>query len=87
VTADNFKILNTTKKESKIYYGALVITSQLHIAGTELKPVVDGKITVDEGTNFSFVVPQREPGVVERQGIVEFVDMDATKKRFAFYAV
>jgi translocation and assembly module TamB len=77
VTADNFKILNTTKKESKIYYGALVITSQLHVSGTEVKPVVDGKITVDKGTNFSFVVPQREPGVVEREGIVEFVDADA----------
>jgi translocation and assembly module TamB len=84
VTTDNFKILNTTKKESKIYYGALVITSQLHVAGTEIRPVVDGKITVDEGTNFSFVVPQREPGVVERQGIVEFVDMDATENDSLF---
>ena len=73
----NFKILNTRKKESKIYYGSLVITSQLHVSGTEIKPAVDGRLTVDEGTNFSFVVPQREPGVVERQGIVEFVDMDA----------
>ncbi|MBC7948850.1 MAG: translocation/assembly module TamB [Chitinophagaceae bacterium] len=75
VRTTKFKVLQTTKKDSKLYYGDLVITSNLHIDGTEVKPFVDGNITVDDGTNLSVVIPQREPGVVQREGIVEFIDM------------
>ncbi|MES1215880.1 MAG: translocation/assembly module TamB domain-containing protein, partial [Bacteroidota bacterium] len=84
VIANNFKLLNTTKKQSKIYYGTLVISTELHVAGTEVKPVVDGKVIITDGTSFSFVVPQQEPGVVQRKGVVEFVDMDATKNDSLF---
>lgn len=73
---DHFRILHTTKKETKIYYGDLVISSELHVGGTEINPVVDGNIVVNDGTKLSLVVPQREQGVVQREGIVEFVDMD-----------
>src|SRR5688572_6820554 len=77
INATNFQVLNTTKKDNKIYYGKLVITSDLHVSGTEAVPNIDGNITVNDGTNLSVVIPQREPGVVSREGIVEFVDMDA----------
>jgi translocation and assembly module TamB len=86
VKATNFKILNTTKKENKIYYGTLVITTALHVDGTESYPIIDGNITVNEGTNLNVVIPQREPGVVEREGIVEFVDMDTPENDTLFKA-
>jgi translocation and assembly module TamB len=86
LNATNFQILNSTKKDNKIYYGKLVITSRLHIDGSETRPIVDGNITVNEGTNLSVVVPQREPGVVDREGIVEFVDMDAPENDSLFLA-
>jgi hypothetical protein len=76
IKAENFQVLNTTKKESKLYYGKLVVTSDLHVEGNEVAPKVDGSITVGDGTDLSIVIPQQEPGVVERKGIVEFVDMD-----------
>ena len=82
----NFQILNSTKKDNKIYYGKLVITSRLHIDGSEARPIVDGNITVNEGTNLSIAIPQREPGVVEREGIVEFVDMDSPENDSLFRA-
>lgn len=77
LNANNFQVLNTTKKESKIYYGKMVITSNLHVGGTETAPDINGDITVNDGTDLSVVIPQREPSVVAREGIVEFVDMDA----------
>jgi hypothetical protein len=86
VNANNFQVLNTTKKENKIYYGKLVITSNMHIGGTELAPDIDGNITVNDGTNLSVVIPQQEPGVVAREGIVEFVDMDAPENDSLFLA-
>ncbi len=82
--ADNFKVLSTTKKDNKLYYGDMVITSRMHIGGTETSPVIDGSVTVLEGTDFTFVVPQVEPGVVQREGVVEFVDFDAPENDSLF---
>jgi translocation and assembly module TamB len=84
VNANNFQVLNTTKKDNKIYYGKLVITSNMHVRGTEAVPDIDGNITVNDGTNLSVVIPQQEPGVVARDGIVEFVDMDAPQNDSLF---
>ena len=86
VKADNFLVLNSTKSQNKLYYGKLNVSTNLHIAGTELKPVVDGSLTVNDGTNLSVVVPQEDPGVVQREGIVQFVDMDAPENDSLFHA-
>ncbi|TMI96340.1 MAG: hypothetical protein E6H08_04785 [Bacteroidetes bacterium] len=86
VNANNFQVLNTTKKDNKIYYGKLVVTSNMHVGGTEIAPDIDGNITVNDGTNLSIVIPQQEPGVVAREGIVEFVDMDAPQNDSLFQA-
>jgi hypothetical protein len=47
---------------------------------------VDGTLNVNEGTNLSVVVPQPEPGLVEREGVVQFVDMDAPGNDTLFLA-
>jgi hypothetical protein len=75
LTARNFQILNSTKKDNPVYYGRMNISSDLLIKGTELKPAVDGSVTANEGTALTFVVPQPEPGLATREGIVQFVDM------------
>jgi translocation and assembly module TamB len=51
------------------------ISTDLSIKGTEVKPTVDGRITVDNGTSLTFVVPQGDESAESREGIVEFVDM------------
>jgi hypothetical protein len=86
VNATNFQVLNTTKKDNKIYYGKLVITSNMHVGGTETTPDIDGNLTVNDGTDLSVVIPQQQPGVVAREGIVEFVDMDAPENDTLFLA-
>ncbi|HEV8080144.1 MAG TPA: translocation/assembly module TamB domain-containing protein [Chitinophagaceae bacterium] len=77
VNADNFQVINTTKKDNKIFYGKMVLTTALNIKGTNDQPVVDGSLIVNDKTNFTVVLPQAQPGVVDREGIVRFVDMDA----------
>ncbi len=84
VTARNFLALNAAKAPNKLYYGRLNISTNLHIAGTETMPVVDGSLTVNDGTNLVVVVPQREFGVEQREGIVQFVDMDAPENDTLF---
>jgi translocation and assembly module TamB len=74
VNARNFRALNTQKKTNSLYYGQLYMNSRLHIGGTETNPVVDGSIGVNEGTALTIVIPQSNPGVVDREGVVQFVD-------------
>jgi hypothetical protein len=75
VAATNFQLLNSTKKDNPLYYGRMNVSADMTITGTEVKPAVDGKVTVNDGTALTVVVPQEEPGVQSREGIVEFVDM------------
>jgi translocation and assembly module TamB len=84
--AKNFRALNTSKKDNKVYYGQLFFDSNLKIKGTQVQPVVDGAITINEQTKLTVVLPQKEPGVESRAGIVEFVDMDAKPNDSLFMA-
>ncbi|MEJ7739058.1 MAG: translocation/assembly module TamB domain-containing protein [Chitinophagaceae bacterium] len=84
--AENFQALNTVKKVNQVYYGKLFFDSNLRILGTQLKPVVDGSITINEQTSLTVVLPQKEPGLQEREGIVVFVDMDAVPNDSLFMA-
>ena len=84
VNADNFQVLNTTKKDNKLFYGKMVLTIALNIKGTNDEPVVDGSLTVNDKTKFTFVMPQDEPAVIDREGIVRFVDLDATTEDSLF---
>jgi len=75
--ADNFQALNTVKEVNKVYYGKLFFNSDLRVKGTQIKPVVDGTLTINEQTRLTVVLPQKEPGLQEREGVVVFVDIDA----------
>ncbi len=77
VRARNFRALNSTKKDNKIFYGQLYFDTDLKIKGTEESPVVDGNLDINDKTKLTVVLPQKEPGIADREGIVEFVDMDA----------
>lgn len=84
--AKNFRALNTTKRDNKVYYGQLFFDSNLKIKGTQIKPVVDGSLTINDQTKLTVVLPQKEPGLEAREGIVEFVDMDAKPNDSLFMA-
>ncbi len=72
--AKDFHALNTTKKDNKLYFGQLYFNTNLRIKGTESAPLVDGHITINEKTRLTMVLPQKEPGVQEREGIVQFIN-------------
>lgn len=77
VRANDFQVLNSTKQDNNLYYGQLFFNSNIRVTGTDKTPIVDGSITVNEKTKMTIVLPQSEPGIVEREGVIEFVDKDA----------
>lgn len=86
VRADNFKALSSTKKDNKLFWGELYFNTNLKIEGTEAAPAVDGRLTINDKTKMTVVLPQSDPGVVERDGVVVFVDMDAPLNDSLFMA-
>lgn len=76
VEANNFRVVNSTAIDNDLYYGNLVIDTRLAINGTLESPVVDGTLRVNEDTEFTVVLPQQDPSIADREGIVEFIDQD-----------
>ncbi|TGD59910.1 translocation/assembly module TamB [Flavobacterium humi] len=84
IDADNFRVTNSTAKDNDLYYGKLFVDTHLRVKGDSNKPVVEGNIKVNENTKLTIVLPQSDPSIADREGIVEFIDQDAPllDKRF-----
>lgn len=74
IDADNFRAVNSKAKDNDLYYGDLFLDTKLKVKGTLENPVVSGNIKIKEDTKFTVVLPQSDPGIADREGIVEFVD-------------
>ena len=84
VNADNFQAINSTRKDNKLFYGKMVFSTKLTVKGTPTHPIVDGSLTINDKTNFTVVLPQDEPGIAKRDGVVRFVNMRATAQDSLF---
>jgi hypothetical protein len=76
IDADNFKAVNSKAKDNDTFYGELFLDNHLTLKGSMNAPFVEGTIKVNEDTKFTIVLPQNDPSVIDRVGIVEFIDQD-----------
>ena len=76
VRSNNFLLMQTDRQHNDIFYGHIIIDSDIRIRGDQNLPVINASIGFKEGTNLTIVVPEQDPEVIERAGIVEFVKMD-----------
>ncbi|BAU55349.1 hypothetical protein MgSA37_03533 [Mucilaginibacter gotjawali] len=80
ITADNFRVINSTQENNKLYYGKLYVDSRVKIRGTMVKPVVDATLTVNDKTDMTIVLPEDDPGIVDRKGVVEVINPHENKE-------
>jgi hypothetical protein len=71
-TTDNFQVLNSHSKKDLNYYGRAVITSKVRVKGDINNPVVIASARLEKRSDFTIVIPEDQPALVEREGIVEF---------------
>lgn len=76
VNARDFKVVDSQKEDNKMLYGVMAVDANLNIGGNLDLPKVDGRLKITDTTDFTFVMPQTNPALEERDGIVEFVDKD-----------
>src|SRR5699024_3916492 len=74
VNANDFEAVNSTREDNDLFFGKLYISTNLRITGDMDKPVVDGNLKVNERTDMAFAVPDENPGEIDREGVVKFVN-------------
>ncbi len=81
---DDFEAMNSTMEDNDMFYGKMYLTTNLRVTGDMNSPRVDGSIRTNANTDFYFVVPNENPGVAERDGVVKFVNRSDSTSRNIF---
>ena len=72
VNTRNFLLFNTTVKDNKEFYGRMIIDSKIDVNGPLTLPVVNAKVKMKEGSNFTFAVPETKLTTNKGEDVVEF---------------
>lgn len=70
---DEFLALNTTRQDNPLYYGKIIIDSDIRVKGTSEAPNVEVKAKLNKGSTLTYVKPESQVGLKESADIVEFV--------------
>ncbi len=84
LSTNDFAVVNSTREDNDLFFGKLFVTSNIRIRGNLDKPTIDGNITANENTDFVLILPNDNPGVAERDGVVKFVDKSDTARTNVF---
>jgi hypothetical protein len=82
--SEDFQVLNAAPSENDLYYGQLYVTTNLRITGNQNSPSINGTLRIKEPTDVTFVLPNEDPGMVDREGIVKFVNKNDTTRANVF---
>lgn len=74
ITAKNFSAINSTIKDNNLFFGKGIIDANVTLRGNLNLPVVVATLGVKSGTKLTFIVPESQLDMVERDGIVVFVN-------------
>src|SRR5690606_37318702 len=73
---ERFLAMNSTAQDFDLYYGTVFLGAEAKITGNQVRPVIDATVRVLDGSAFTAVIPAEEVGAAEREGIVEFVNLN-----------
>ncbi len=74
----NFLLMDVKPGQNELYNGRILMDSDLRLRGTQHNPTVEGRIKLNEGSNFTFTIPQTDPEAIGDEGVVEFIAFSDT---------
>ena len=74
VNTKDFLLFNTKAKDNKDFFGRMVIDSKIDIKGPMSLPVVNAKVKMKKGSNFTVSVPEDQLTTDKGEDVVEFED-------------
>jgi len=75
INTNNFTALNSQERPDALYYGRVVIDSDISVSGNLNQPIVDMSVDVLEETDITYVVPKGDAAAAEYEGIIRFIDV------------
>ena len=75
--ANNFSLLNSSKKDNELFFGKVKMSADLSIKGNLMVPKIRGNLSINEGSDFTFIVPESQLDIIERDGVVLFVNRES----------
>ena len=72
----NFTLMNLQRRGGDMFYGRILMDSDLSLRGMHHSPAIDGRLRLNEGSTFTFIVPQTTPEAIGGEGVVEFISPD-----------
>nr|WP_238934927.1 translocation/assembly module TamB domain-containing protein [Aurantibacter crassamenti] len=72
--ANRFQVMNSTKEDNDLFYGEASLDANVIVRGDLSLPIIKGKMKVRKVTDITFVVPESQLDVEERDGVVIFVN-------------
>ncbi len=84
LTTNDFAVVNSTREDNDLFFGKLFVTSNIRIRGNINQPAIEGDVKANSNTDFVFIVPNDNPGVADRDGVVKFVNKSDTTRMNVF---
>lgn len=70
----DFLVLNSTRKDNDLFFGNANVDLDMTVKGTLELPEIDLRLKVNRGSNVTFIVPESQLALIERTGVVIFVN-------------
>jgi len=77
VNAENFMVLGKQQNPDQLYYGPAFVDSRIRLRGSMDLPRIDAYVKLRDKSKVTVTIPQDEPGLANREGVMTFVDKDA----------
>jgi translocation and assembly module TamB len=73
--ASNFRLVNAPQTTDRMFYGKMNIDAAFNVTGDPKDDLsADGNLRINKRTDFTFVLPENNPEIMDRQGVVRFID-------------
>ncbi len=73
LTSGNFLLMDIGQGQNEMFYGRLLIDTDIGIAGDLSRPVIEGSMKLNQGSRLSVIPPQSVPETIGDEGVVEFI--------------
>jgi translocation and assembly module TamB len=74
ILAADFEILNSTRANNDLFYGDAKIDLDMTVTGNVNLPIIQTTLRLKEGSDVTIIIPEDQLEVVERTGVVIFVN-------------
>ncbi len=72
--AKEIQVINSKKENNDLFYGNVNLNADMRITGDLQIPKIEGSLKINENSDFTYIVPESELDVVEREGVLIFVN-------------